>query len=390
MGNPWDKATEAIIGITWSEPDTFETDFAAIRAAAAGPILLNLQGVDLGYAYGARHGIALTEKLRAHGRLDTDNDEGYKIRGYLYLIEFDNGAIKYGFTADPISRINKHVKGLCSVHSLKINRLWLSVPTLLPQEVESKFRQHSTRWSDGTKLERQSASLGESEVAYDMDFDAMLTVARRLAYTPITKENTNAVLAERRRNEYTIIIRTAVDKWLRENGDLDGFVLPVTKFDGPTTCRAPLSYFDLTTTDGLWELANPHYQQVYRNSDPELVEVTEEIQRVGLTLRVARMFRGNRKAERKLIRDGENEMNTLKIGDEVVAVGDFGGILRRRIPAGSVGRVVQSGLGQNLRVSFIVKGDPGGHFGVDEQVVVTVKDIDPVEELVSPPHPLNP
>ncbi|MGG7104637.1 hypothetical protein [Rhodococcus sp. 24CO] len=198
------------------------------------------------------------------------------------------------------------------------------------------------------------------------------------------------MLAERRRNEYTITIRTAVDKWLRQNGGLDGFVLPDTKFDGPTTCKAPLSYFDLTTTDGLWELANPYYRQVYRNSDPELVEVIERHQRVGLVSRIAAMFRSDRKVERKLIRDGENEVNTLKMGDEVVAVGDFGGILRRRIPAGSVGRVVQSGLGQNLRVSFIVKGDPGGHFGVDEQVVVTVKDIDPVEELVSPPHPLEP
>ncbi|REK78048.1 hypothetical protein DVG80_32590 [Rhodococcus erythropolis] len=71
-------------------------------------------------------------------------------------------------------------------------------------------------------------------------------------------------------------------------------------------------------------------------------------------------------------------MNTLKIGDKVVATGEFGGILRRRIPAGTVGRVVQPGLGQNLRVSFIVKGEPGGHFGVDEQVVVTVKGTDPV------------
>ncbi|REK78049.1 hypothetical protein DVG80_32595 [Rhodococcus erythropolis] len=305
MSKTGGKAAEAIIGITWSEPDTFETDFAAIRAAAAGPILLNLHGVDLGYAYDARRGTTLAEKLITHGRLDTDNDEGYKIRGYVYLIEFDDGAIKYGFTADPVFRINKHVKGLCSAHSLKINRLWLSVPTLNPQEVESKFRQHSERWSDGTKLERQSASLGESEVAYDMDFDAMLTVARRLAYMPITKENTNAVLAERRRNEYTIIIRTAVDKWLREHGGLDGFVLPVTKFDGPTTCRAPLSYFDLTTTDGLWELTNPYYRQVYRNSEPKLVEVIEGIQRLGLMSRVARMFRRDRKAERKLIRDGE-------------------------------------------------------------------------------------
>ncbi|TYQ00820.1 UNVERIFIED_ORG: hypothetical protein FNL38_11134 [Nocardia globerula] len=198
------------------------------------------------------------------------------------------------------------------------------------------------------------------------------------------------MLAERRRNEYTIIIRTAVDKWLRENGGLDGFVLPDTKFDGPTKCKAPLSYFDPTTTDGLWELANPYYRQVYRDSDPEFVEVAEAPQRVGLMSRVARMFRRDRKAESKLTRDGDNEMNTLKSGDKVVAVGDFGGILRRRIPAGSVGRVVQSGLGQNLRVSFIVKGDPGGHFGADEQVVVTVKDVDPVEELVSAPHPLKP
>ncbi|TSD40223.1 hypothetical protein FFI94_031035 [Rhodococcus sp. KBS0724] len=94
--------------------------------------------------------------------------------------------------------------------------------------------------------------------------------------------------------------------------------------------------------------------------------------------RIAAMFRSDRKAESELIRNGDNEVNTLKIGDKVVASGDFGGILRRRIPAGSVGRVVQAGLARNLRVSFIVKGEPGGHFGVDEQVEVTVKDIDPV------------
>ena len=80
------------------------------------------------------------------------------------------------------------------------------------------------------------------------------------------------------------------------------------------------------------------------------------------------------RVERKLIKWGENEVNTLPRGAKVVATKDFGGILRRRIPAGTVGVVVQPGLGRNMRVSFTLQAT----HEKDEQVEVTVHPIDPI------------
>lgn len=80
------------------------------------------------------------------------------------------------------------------------------------------------------------------------------------------------------------------------------------------------------------------------------------------------------KVDRKLIKWGETEVNTLPRGAKVLATKDFGGILRRRIPAGTVGVVVQPGLGRNMRVSFTLHAT----HEKDEQVEVTVHPIDPI------------
>ncbi|WMN01886.1 GIY-YIG nuclease family protein [Rhodococcus erythropolis] len=240
---------------TVSTSTDFEADYAAERATAAGPLLLNLQGVDLGYDHGARHGTTMATLLESHQPLDVSSDEGFKIRGYIYLIEFDGGAIKYGYTSDLHTRINTHVKKLCRTHSFKITRLWVSVPTINPTEVEFLLRKHARRWSDGRRLERLTPNgQGETEVGYDMDFDAMVSVARRLLYTPVTPVNTAAALTKRRQSKYSSLIRHALYRHLSATGSLNEFSLPTTPFDGPTVSKAPLTYFDLTTTDGLASL----------------------------------------------------------------------------------------------------------------------------------------
>lgn len=253
MGDEWDMSSEPVFTVSTSTD--FETDYAAERATEAGPLLLNLQGVDLGYGHGARHGTTMATFLESHQPLDISSDEGFKIRGYIYLIEFDDGAIKYGYTADLHKRINTHVKKLCRTHSFKITRLWVSVPTIDPTDIEYRLRTHTRRWSDGQRLERLTTNgQGETEIAYDMDFDAMVSVARRLPYTPVTPANTAAALAKRRQSKYARLIRHALYRHLSATGSLNEFSLPSTRFDSPSASRAPLTYFDLTTTAGLASL----------------------------------------------------------------------------------------------------------------------------------------
>ncbi|NHE67793.1 GIY-YIG nuclease family protein [Rhodococcus sp. D-46] len=296
MVNEQGAYSELFPNITFSEPDTFETDCAAIRAAAAGPILLNLQGVDLGYAHGARFGTTLVEKLKTHERLDIASDEGFKIRGYIYLIEFDSGWIKLGYTTDPLTRINKHVKGLCRVHSLRINQLWLSVPTLYPMKVEDELRQHAVK-SDGRRVDRKTEDkMGEGETFDGLDFDTMVNAAGQLEYTPVTAENIAVALAERRNYQYEFDIRHAIYPHLREHRSLDGFVVPITRFDGPSISKAPLTEWDLTTVDGLTHLLDTGIinWRAYLADEPEPVAAIEVPQRVGLIARVVRMFRRDR------------------------------------------------------------------------------------------------
>lgn len=84
------------------------------------------------------------------------------------------------------------------------------------------------------------------------------------------------------------------------------------------------------------------------------------------------------KVDRKLIKWGENEVNTLPRGAKVVATKDFGGILRKRIPAGTIGVVVQPGLGRDMRVSFTIKSEHGES---EDQSEVNVRPLDPLSPV---------
>ncbi|NKS70584.1 hypothetical protein GS584_18270 [Rhodococcus hoagii] len=235
--------------------DTFTADHAASTAAAAGPLLLNLQGVDLGYAHHARRNASLVAHLENHGPLNTEFDEGFKVRGYVYAIEFDSGWIKLGYTTDPLTRINKHVKGLCKTQSFKINRLWLSVPTLYPMKFEDQLRGQALRASDGRHLTRKTTtSQGESETFYGLDFDEIVSYACELKYMPVTPDGAIAALAERRQYQYEFDVRQALYAHLREHHSFDGFSLPTTRFDGPSMSTAPLTDLDLDDTAGLVDL----------------------------------------------------------------------------------------------------------------------------------------
>ncbi|WP_124396564.1 GIY-YIG nuclease family protein [Rhodococcus wratislaviensis] len=72
-----------------------------------------------------------------HRPLNTWDDEGYEIRGYVYIIEFDSGWVKAGKTENPQQRLHTLAAHFYRNHDgVKINRMWLSIPVINPLKTE--------------------------------------------------------------------------------------------------------------------------------------------------------------------------------------------------------------------------------------------------------------
>ncbi|WP_020109763.1 hypothetical protein [Nocardia sp. 348MFTsu5.1] len=245
--------------ITWSVhvPNPEAWDEAARTATEAGELLLDLRDIELGYASGTKQNPVLAGLLARHQALNTWDDEDFIIRGYLYLIEFDSGWIKTGYTANsPLVRFTSHVTGLYRTHGFKITRIWLSIPVIKPRRMEYELERGARRRSDRTRLKViDSKCVGESEMHHGLGFDEMVAFARTIPIKPVTPENVVAELSECRKDKYESRVRRRLLAHLQTGGSWKDFELPdVSDFDEPSLSSAPLTDLDFTKRDDLEEL----------------------------------------------------------------------------------------------------------------------------------------
>lgn len=173
-----------------------------------GHLVIEANGVDLGYGRGARVSEALRNALAGHPDLGPifwadeakpDGERGYTfLRGYLYLVEFDTGdgpRVKPGATQAPLARISRHIK-YWHKYGWRISRIWVS-----PAHLGTDATERALAWAirqAGGRAETGSPGRGgngESEVLSGVGFDRCVDLAYGLALEPVTEAGLNRRIA---------------------------------------------------------------------------------------------------------------------------------------------------------------------------------------------------
>lgn len=288
-----DELLEALRHVTITPHVPTAEDSAALRAIEAGPLMLDLRSVELGYEYRSPYSTTLRELFTRHGGLNIWDDEGFQIRGYLYLIEFESGWVKVGWTVDPLDRLHKHAAHFYREHNgMKITRMWVSIPVLNPRNVESSLLSHAHRLSCGPRFPRctDTANHGESEMYSGLDFEEMVGVTSDLEVVPVTHEAAVHTIGLRRQNRYERQVARALVKHLRETQMHDAFAVPDPEnIIFPSASTAPLTDLDLTTKEGLQRLLI-RYKMDHLDPEIQVTTVEKEPPSDGRWNRVRRLF----------------------------------------------------------------------------------------------------
>lgn len=237
---------------TWS---WFE-DCAAASALAAGPLRVDLRDVELGYEHRVRASPVVKDLFAEHQELDNGVDECYEIRGYLYVIEFDDGWLKLGCSRNPMDRLVRNAKSYYRYHGgMRVTRMWVSIPHLSPKRSERRMTGLATRCGGVNNFPRRETGEkhGESEMYFGLNFDDFTKMADELlSLDPLTAESAERELGARRKKHYERAVRVVAMKYWDTYGTFEGFVVPEpTMLYSPTQSTAPLTDLDLTTHNGL-------------------------------------------------------------------------------------------------------------------------------------------
>ncbi|WP_213571516.1 hypothetical protein [Rhodococcus sp. USK13] len=269
-------------------------DLSALRAVEAGPLMLDLRSVELGYEYRSPYSATLNELFSSHGGLYIWDDEGFQIRGYLYVIQFDSGWVKVGWTVDPGDRLHKHAAHFYREHDgMKITRMWVSIPVLNPRNVESSLLSHARQLGDGQRFPRctDTAKHGESEMYSGLDFEEMVGVASDLEVIPVTHEAAVHTIGLRRQTRYERQVVRALVKHLQGTQMHDGFAVPEPEnIICPSASTAPLTDLDLTTREDLRRLLI-RYKVGHLDPETQVTPNEQDPSPDGMWNRVRRLFK---------------------------------------------------------------------------------------------------
>lgn len=184
--------------------------------------------------------------------LRTAEDGNLELRGYLYIIQLDQGWVKVGTTSEPGKRIAGQTRSYRNKHGLTLLRVWYSTPTLEPRQVEDHLKLWARTHSDALELPRpRKGSSGESETFHGIEFNDAVAFARTLDYAPIDDRIAfEAVRLKRRKRNYEKRVWPTLSKHIKTHRTFEGFELPV--FPNYEDTKG-LTDLDLATREGLIE-----------------------------------------------------------------------------------------------------------------------------------------
>lgn len=192
-------------------------------------------------------------------RLRRRGESRYR-RGYIYVIEFSRGWVKFGQSNDPALRVRQNKNNFRARHELEMIRVWISNATMSPAKVEEQLRITIEDRGDGQQLhhsaDRYSTSIGESELLHGVAFSEVVATAKELNYEPVDPRGSETGTPEERTRDFHWEMFKEFRRHLKSGGTFRDFDVPVLPGFENT---GGLSSYDFSTREGLIEfvLGNP-------------------------------------------------------------------------------------------------------------------------------------